>query len=67
MRTRTCDICKKTIEKEKLEIAVYGKGLIGYENFDLCPKYAEPVMKFLKKHKLGGIKSVPVKHLAGLK
>lgn len=31
---------------------MYGKGFKGFENFDLCPKCAEPVMKFLKTKKL---------------
>jgi len=31
---------------------MYGKGLMGFKNFDLCQKCAEPVMKFLKTKKL---------------
>jgi hypothetical protein len=31
---------------------MYGKGLEGFKNFDICPKCAEPVMKFLKTKKL---------------
>lgn len=52
MRTRSCDICEKTIGEEKLEITMHEKGFMGFKNFDLCQKCAEPVMKFLKAKKL---------------
>lgn len=42
-----CDLCKK--EKEtKAIVSVRCR----YDGFELCEKCAEPVVKFLKKHKL---------------
>ncbi|MDP2665779.1 MAG: hypothetical protein Q8P23_04085 [bacterium] len=49
MTINKCDLCKKIIDEEKLGISLLGDR---FEHFDLCPKCAKPVMKFLKAKKL---------------
>ena len=47
MRIHACDICKK--EKQPKELLSIYKFL---NTVELCEKCAEPIVKFLKKHKL---------------
>lgn len=49
MQINKCDICKKILEEETVGVSVLGKK---FQRFDICPKCAEPVMKFLKTKKL---------------
>jgi hypothetical protein len=49
MRISKCDICKKNIiEHEAMAMKVF----VNFKSFDICLKYAGPVMKFLKGKKL---------------
>ncbi|MFA5942166.1 MAG: hypothetical protein WC798_00625 [Candidatus Paceibacterota bacterium] len=49
MKISKCDICKNTLDKQHLSLFLSGGG---FQEFDLCSKCAEPVMKFLKTKKL---------------
>jgi len=52
MYVQKCDVCKKEIKRPHDENSVHVGTGWGLGGFIFCPECGEPVLKFLKKHKL---------------
>lgn len=50
MQITKCDICKKEIKEYNQQTKVAPEGQLS--GFTFCPKCSQPVLSFLRKHKL---------------